>query len=135
MLCAYMNETDARLAVSFAAFGIPAAVFWPYFSGSVLLIIGLLKIFKDEWRQTHRLEKILPFGRLFLAVPMAVFGTEHLTDTAEIANGVPSWMPAHNFWVYLVGVALIAAAVSITLQYSRGWRQFCWEPCCVVSCF
>ena len=62
------------------------------------------------------LEKILPFGRLFFAMPMGVFGTEHLVDTAEIAALVPSWMPAHLFWTYLVGIALIAAALSITLK-------------------
>jgi uncharacterized membrane protein len=45
-----------------------------------------------------------------------VFGTEHFTDTTDIATMVPSWIPAHTFWVYLVGVALLAAALSIAVK-------------------
>jgi uncharacterized membrane protein len=53
---------------------------------------------------------------LFFAMPMGVFGTEHLVDASDMAQAVPSWMPAHLFWAYLVGVALIAAALSIILN-------------------
>jgi hypothetical protein len=37
----------ADFAVTLLAFGIPAEVFWPYFTGVVLLVIGLIKIIKD----------------------------------------------------------------------------------------
>jgi uncharacterized membrane protein YphA (DoxX/SURF4 family) len=30
-----------------------------------------------------------------------------------VVNAVPSWMPAHMFWVWLVGAGLIAAALSL----------------------
>jgi uncharacterized membrane protein YphA (DoxX/SURF4 family) len=110
----------ADLAAALLVFGIPAEVFWPYFTGAALLIIGLIKIIKDELPQKRGLDKILPFGRLFFAMPMGVFGTEHLVDSADIAALVPSWIPAHLFWTYLVGVALIAAALSIILnKYAR----------------
>ena len=110
----------ADFAVTLVAFGIPADVFWPYFNGAVLSVIGLVKIIKDELPQRHGLDKILPFGRLFFAMPMGVFGTEHLVDASDMAQAVPSWMPAHLFWAYLVGVALIAAALSIILnKYAR----------------
>jgi uncharacterized membrane protein len=106
----------ADFAATLVVFGIPADVFWPYFTGAVLLVIGLIKIIKDELPQKHGLDKILPFGRLFFAMPMGVFGTEHLVDASDMAQAVPSWMPAHLFWAYLVGVALIAAALSIILN-------------------
>src|ERR1700733_9198746 len=107
-------------AATVAAFGIPADVFWLYFAAIVLFAIGLTIIIKDELPQRHGREKILPFGRLFYAIPMGVFGTEHLADASDIAQAVPSWMPAHLFWTYLVGVALIAAALSIILnRYAR----------------
>jgi uncharacterized membrane protein len=115
MLCNFLDVARANFAVAIAVLGVPGMVFWAYFAGVVLLVIGLVKIIKDELPQTRGLDKIMPFGRLFLAIPMAVFGTEHLTDTADIANLVPTWMPAHTFWVYLVGIALIAAALSITV--------------------
>jgi uncharacterized membrane protein len=91
-------------------------VFWGYFAAAVLLVVGLVKITKDELPQAHGLDKLMPFGRLSFAIPMAVFGTEHFTVTADIATMVPSWIPAHTFWVYLVGVGLIAAALSITVK-------------------
>jgi uncharacterized membrane protein len=116
MLFEFLDLARGCLAAVLAGSGLPSGIFWLYFSGSVLLVIGLVKIVKDELPQLHGLDKIMPFGRLFLAMPLAVFGTEHLTNTADIANIVPRWLPAHTFWVYLVGIALIAAALSITLQ-------------------
>jgi len=57
----------------------------------------------------------MPFGRLFFAIPLAVFGSEHFTVTAGIAALVPRWIPAHTFWVYLVGLAFLCAALSIAV--------------------
>ena len=101
-------------ALTFAPFGIPAIAFWIYVCASLIFIIGLIKIFK-ELPQEHGLDKIMPFGRMFFAMPLAVFGSEHFTITANIAAIVPRWIPAHTFWVYLVGVAFICAALSIVV--------------------
>jgi len=97
-----------------APFGIPATAFWIYVCASLLFIIGFIKILK-ELRQEHGVDKIMPFGRLFFAIPMAVFGSEHFTTTAGIATLVPRWIPAHTFWVYLVGLAFLCAALSIAV--------------------
>ena len=101
-------------ALAFAPLGMPAITFWGYVCATLLLIIGIVKIF-NELPQVHGVDKIMPFGRLFFAIPMAVFGSEHFTDTADIAPLVPRWIPAHTFWVYLVGLAFIFAAVSIAV--------------------
>ena len=101
-------------ALASAPFGIPAIAFWMYVCASLLFIIGLIKIF-GELSQEHGVDKIMPFGRLFFAIPLAVFGSEHFTITANIAALVPRWIPAHTFWVYLVGAGFICAAVSITV--------------------
>jgi uncharacterized membrane protein len=116
MLCKFLDVSRANFAVAFAVFGLPGPVFWAYFAAAALFGIGLVKIIKDELPQSHGLRKFMPFGRLFLAIPMAVFATEHFTDTADIASMVPRWIPAHTFWAYLVGVALLAAALSITVK-------------------
>src|ERR1700730_3389876 len=102
------------LALAAAPFGIPATAFWIYVSASLLFIIGFIKILK-ELPQEHGVDKIMPFGRLFFAIPMGVFGTEHFTVTAGIAALVPRWIPAHTFWVYLVGVGFLCAALSLAL--------------------
>jgi uncharacterized membrane protein len=112
----FIDVTNANFAVWSPPLGMPRDVFWVYISGCVLLVIGLIKISKDELPQARGIEKIMPFGRLFYAIPMAVFGSEHFSDTAVIATLIPSWIPAHTFWTYLVGVALIAAALSITVK-------------------
>lgn len=116
MLCNWIDATSANFAVWTTPFGMPRDVFWVYISGCVLLVIGLIKISTDELPQARGIEKIMPFGRVLFTVPLAVFGSEHFTLTADIATLIPSWIPAHKFWTYLVGVALIAAALSITLK-------------------
>jgi uncharacterized membrane protein len=99
-----------------AIFGISPVVFWPFVSGAILSVIGLTKIIRDELPQEHGIDKLMPFGRLFFAIPMGVFGTDHLADAVNIAKIVPRWMPWHMFWTYFVGVALIAASLSIILK-------------------
>jgi uncharacterized membrane protein len=116
VIFAFLNFANDRLAAALAVLGLPGGIFWLYFSPSILLIVGLVKILKSELPNAHGLDKILPFGRLFFTLPLAVFGTEHFTNTADIAGLVPSWIPAHLFWTYLVGTCLIAAALSITVE-------------------
>ena len=101
-------------ALAFAPFGMAPIVFWMYVAAALLFIIGLIKTL-GEWAQEHGLDKIMPFGRMFFAIPLAVFGSEHFTATAGIAALVPRWIPAHTFWVYLIGVAFLCAALSITI--------------------
>ena len=110
--CSLQFFYHARLALALAVFPIRAEVFWPYFSGAIFFVIGLTKILKDELPQKHGLDK---FGRLFYALPMGVFATQHFTNTKLVASIVPSWMPWHTFWVYLVGIAIIAPVLSILL--------------------
>jgi uncharacterized membrane protein len=106
----------ARPALALAVFGIRPDVFWPFFTFIVLFAIGLTKVFRNEISQRHGIDKILPFGRLFYIIPMAVFGTDHFVDINGVARIVPKWMPFHVFWTYLVGIALVAAALSIILK-------------------
>jgi uncharacterized membrane protein len=102
------------LPLGAAPFGIPATAFWIYVCASVLFIIGLIKILR-ELPQEHGIGIIMPLGRLFFAIPMAVFGSEHFTSTSDIATLVPRWIPAPTFWVYLVGLAFLCAALSIAV--------------------
>jgi uncharacterized membrane protein len=108
------------LALTLEVFSIPAPVFWPYFAGLTIFAIGLPVILKNEVLQARGLDKLMPFGRLFYAIPLAVFAGEHFTIGRLMASGIPSWIPAHVFWVYFVGVALVAAALSIVVKkYSQ----------------
>ncbi len=106
----------AALPLALAPFSIPAPVFWPYFAGAALLAIGLPIILKNEVPQARGLDKLMPFGRLFFAVPLAVFAGEHFTVARFMVPMIPSWIPVHFFWIYFVGVALVAAALSIVVK-------------------
>jgi uncharacterized membrane protein len=103
-------------ALTLASFSIPGPVFWPYFLGLALLAIGLPFILINDLPQARGLDKLMPFGRLFYAIPIAVFAGEHFTLAKFMAPMVPSWIPAHLFWIYFVGVALVAAALSIVVK-------------------
>ena len=107
-------------ALTLVVFSVPATVFWPYFLGAAILAIGLPVILMSEVPQATGLDKLMPFGRLFYAIPLADFAGEHFTLGRLMADGIPSWIPAHVFLVYFVGVALVAAALSIVVKkYSQ----------------
>jgi uncharacterized membrane protein len=100
-----------------ALIAIPIQVTWSYGVGGLVFAIGLVAIFlRGEWRTEPKLEKLILFGPLFYAVPIAAFGTEHFTVTKDIASIVPAWIPWHVFWVYLLGVCFIAAAFSLVTR-------------------
>src|SRR5215813_11834419 len=113
-MCCFQQFGVVVHTLAFVSFGLPEITFWIYVSASIFFIIGLIKIFR-ELPEEHGLDKIMPFGRLFFAIPLAVFGSEHFTATAGIATLVPRWIPAHTFWVYLVGLAFLCAALSIAV--------------------
>ncbi|MEM7413885.1 MAG: DoxX family protein [Gemmatimonadota bacterium] len=52
-------------------------------------------------------------GKFLFAIPMAVFGILHFMAAGDMAGMVPSFVPGGVIWVYITGIALIAAAVAI----------------------
>jgi uncharacterized membrane protein YphA (DoxX/SURF4 family) len=114
LLCGFQQSAVVLLALLSAPFGLSATAFWMYVCALLLFLIGLIKI-RKELPQKHGVDKIMPFGRLFFAIPIAVFGTEHFTVTAGIARMVPRWIPAHTFWVYAVGAGFICAGLSLAV--------------------
>lgn len=96
---------------------IPSEVTWSYFSFGMVLAIGLVTIFlRGDWRRECGFDKLILFGPLFYAAPLAGFGTEHFTLTKIIASLVPGWIPWHLFWAYFVGACFIAAALSMVMR-------------------
>ena len=55
-------------------------------------------------------------GRIMFAIPLLGFGLGHFANTEQMTGMVPSYLPAPTIFVYLTGVALLAAAVSILIQ-------------------
>src|SRR5437868_4276606 len=100
-----------------ALLAIPAPVVWSYFAGGVVLAIGLVTIFlRGDWQKARGFDKLILFGPLFYAAPVAAFGTEHFTVTEAISSIVPAWIPWHQFWAYFIGACFIAAALSLVTR-------------------
>lgn len=93
-------------------------VIWAYAAFGVVFAIGLAGIFRrGDWKAARGLEKLILFGPVFYAAPIAAFGTEHFTGSEGIASMVPSWIPWHLFWAYFVGVCLIAAGLGLATGF------------------
>jgi len=65
--------------------------------------------------------KVLALGPVFEAAALAVFSAEHFTAARDLMPIVPRWLPYPLFWTYLVGAALLAAAISFV-----AWQQVQW---------
>jgi uncharacterized membrane protein YphA (DoxX/SURF4 family) len=93
---------------------IPSEVIWSYCVGGVVFATGLVVILlRGDWQKARGIDKVVLFGPVFYAAPLAAFGTEHFTLTETIASLVPAWIPWHEFWAYFVGACFIAAALSM----------------------
>lgn len=63
---------------------------------------------------------LVALGRLLFAISLVVFGIQHFLYARFIATLIQSWMPAHLFWAYFVGVAFVASAMAMAARkYGR----------------
>ena len=89
-------------------------------AGIVLLPIALWAANRDL-AEARGLDKFVALSNLCFALPLAAFGAEHLSAAQFIQQGVPSFVPWHLFWTYLVGCAHVAAALSIATRIQVRW--------------
>ena len=89
-------------------------------AGIVLFLIGVLAA-KSDLARAHGVDKVVALTNLCFAIPLAVFGAEHLSGARFIADAVPSYMPWRLFWAYFVGFALLAASLSIATKIQVRW--------------
>jgi hypothetical protein len=90
-------------------------------SAGILLFLVALWAVKTEFARAAGLDKIVALSNLCFAIPLAVFGAEHLSGAKLIMLGVPSYMPWPLFWAYFVGFALLAASASIATKIQVHW--------------
>jgi uncharacterized membrane protein YphA (DoxX/SURF4 family) len=90
-------------------------------AGIVLFLIASWAA-KSDVTQARGLDKVVALSNLCFAVPLAVFGALHLSAAQGLMTMVPAYMPWRLFWAYFVGVALIAASLSIATKI-----QVCWS--------
>jgi len=90
-------------------------------SAGILLFLVAIWAAKTDIARAGGLDKIVALSNLCFAVPLAVFGAEHLSGARSIMLGVPSYMPWRLFWAYFVGFALLAASLSIATKIQVRW--------------
>ena len=105
------------LAVLFA---MPRTVAAMCGAGVALFVIGLWAA-KSDIARASGLDKIAALSHLCFAIPLAVFGVLHLSSAKFVMALVPAYMPGRLFWTYFVGVALVAAALSIATKIQVRW--------------
>jgi uncharacterized membrane protein YphA (DoxX/SURF4 family) len=112
-----MSGNPMKSSAAMVLLAFPRELIWSYCVGGVVLAIGLVAIFlRGDWQKARGFDKLILFGPLFYAAPLAAFGTEHFTLTQAVASLIPAWIPWHQFWAYMVGAGFIAAALSMVTK-------------------
>ncbi|HMF63717.1 MAG TPA: hypothetical protein VK608_06470 [Edaphobacter sp.] len=87
--------------------------------GAAFVLAGTLS---GEWPRSQAWDRAVDtmseVGRFLFAIALVVFGVQHFMYAKFVAMLVPAWIPEHLFWAYFVGVAFIAAAVSVATNKS-----------------
>src|SRR6202453_4580557 len=90
-------------------------------TAGILFFLIALWAAKTDVARARGLDKIVALSNMCFAIPLAVFGAEHLAAARSLAEGVPNYMPGRLFWAYFVGFALIAASLSIATKIQVRW--------------
>ncbi len=106
------------ILAAFFEFSSPAL--WMSVAGLVLFVIGLLAA-KSDFARARGFDRIVALTNLCFAVPLAVFGAEHFSLGSFMVGLVPPYMPLRLSWIYVVGVALIIASLSIATKIQVHW--------------
>jgi len=88
-------------------------------AAGALVIAGCFQE-KDEKSIFRFLGKLIPTGAILFAITIISFGILHFLLAKEASGLVPSWIPAHLFWMYFCGAALIGSGIAIILKIKTG---------------
>jgi uncharacterized membrane protein len=90
-------------------------------AGIAALVAGLILV-RPQLAAASGTGRLLVLGPVLEAVALAIFAAEHFLAARDLMTIVPPWLPSPLFWTYLVGAALLAAAVSFI-----AWRHVRWS--------
>ncbi len=99
-----------------------STVFWPAALGLVVLALGLRVHRRDLFASASPIDsRIRACGPVFIAAAIAAFSGEHFTEAADFVRMVPQWLPLRMPITYVVGIALLAAGVSLASRVAVRW--------------
>jgi uncharacterized membrane protein len=98
------------------------ATFWPSALGLGFLGAGIWTYRRDLLSESSGARlSVVALGPVFVAASLAAFAGEHFTAARGLAQLVPKWMPERVFIAYFVGVAHLAAALSLVARRCIRW--------------
>jgi uncharacterized membrane protein len=87
--------------------------------GSVIVAVSF---FNDKKGITSTNRLLLTISVILLSFFLVICGFAHYKFADFINNGfIPSYIPAHPFWTYLTGAALIAGGAGLLVNPVRKW--------------
>ncbi|MBA3915841.1 MAG: hypothetical protein H0X25_18700, partial [Acidobacteriales bacterium] len=95
---------------------------WGMIAAGVAMLAAGFFLVRVRFAEASGADRVLVLGPVFEAVALAIFAAEHFLAARELSAIVPRWMPGALFWTYLVGAALLAAAISFI-----AWRYVRWS--------
>jgi uncharacterized membrane protein len=95
---------------------------WGMIGAGITALAAGLFLVRVRFAAASGAGKVLVLGPVFEAVALTIFATEHFLAARGLSAIVPRWMPGALFWTYLVGAALLAAAISFI-----AWRYVRWS--------
>jgi uncharacterized membrane protein len=103
---------------------------WGMMGAGVAALVAGLVLVRARMGAADGAGRILLLGPVCEAAALAVFAAEHFLAARDLAPIVPHWLPAPLFWTYLVGAALLAAAISFI-----AWRSVRWSAALLALLF
>jgi uncharacterized membrane protein len=116
------DRDNMHLTLFIAFFEFSRTAFSMCFALIVFFLIALAAV-RTDFTHSSGLDKVVVLSNLCFAVPLAVFGAEHLSAARGISNAVPAYMPWRLFWAYFVGFALVSASLSIATRIEVRWSS------------
>lgn len=87
-------------------------------TGGALIIAGNFTA-KNESNFEKLSAKLLPLKYVLFCVPVISFSLLHFIYGKDVADYIPSWVPARVFWGYAAGVPLFCSGIAILLNIKR----------------
>jgi uncharacterized membrane protein len=113
---------DDQIAALSSSEGSMALEAWGMMAAGFAALIAGLVLVRARFAAASGVGRILVLGPIFEAVALAIFAAEHFLGARDLMGLVPRWLPGPLFWTYLVGAALLAAAISFI-----AWRYVRWS--------
>ena len=87
------------------------------------LSLASLACLSTGWDESPK--QLAVVSRILLGAALVVFGVDHFLAIRFIATLIPAWIPWRAFWVVFFGVGMIAAGLSIGINFLARWAAAC----------